>query len=69
MLSHTELIENLPLIDEVLSSCNSEEGIKASDLVRRMAGENEPAATEVFRRIASLIKYGLVDATIPDVAG
>jgi D-inositol-3-phosphate glycosyltransferase len=67
VLRHTELIENLPLVNEVLGACNSEDGINASDLVRRMAGESEPAATETFRRIASLIKYGLVDATIPDV--
>lgn len=68
VLFHTELRENLPLIEEVLDACNSEEGIVASDLARRIADKTEAPAGEAFRGIASLIKYGLLDATIPGVA-
>ena len=66
VLRHTELLDNLPLVHEVLSTCNNEEGIQAAELIRRIAGDSDPASSDAFRRIASLIKYGLLEVTIPE---
>jgi D-inositol-3-phosphate glycosyltransferase len=66
VLRHTELLENLPFVHKVLSNCRDNEGIQATELIQLIAGENEPASSDAFQRLASLIKYGLLDVMIPD---
>jgi glycosyltransferase involved in cell wall biosynthesis len=68
-LAHTELLEILPLVDEILNTCNSKEGVMVDDFIRQMGAGKENAENKSFQYISRLVKYGLLDAAIPGRVG